>query len=69
MVLYALYCEAHKNIIKAAYQNEGSRKPHVLKVKRARAGSLTSIPSKMGLLEREDLQEVSLKSCIALLYS
>ena len=22
MVLYALYCEAHKNIIKAAYQNE-----------------------------------------------
>lgn len=69
MVLYALYCEAHKNIIKAAYQNEVSRKPHVLKVKRARPGSLTSVPSKRGLLEREDLQEVSLKRCIALLYS
>ena len=40
---------------------------HVLKVKRARAGSLTSIPSKMGLLERDDLQEISLKRCITLL--
>ena len=67
MVLYALYCEAHKNITKAAYQNEVPKKTHVLKVKKARAGSLTSIPRKMGLLEREDLQEVSLKRCIALL--
>ena len=67
MVLYALYYEAHKNIIKAAYQNEVPKKTHVLKVKKTRAGSLTSIPRKMGLLEREDLQEVSLKRCIALL--